>query len=95
MAKVTKRTFSLSEEQAAFIDKKVASGGYVSGSEVVREGLRAMQEDDADMEEWLLGEVLPAIREYEADPSSARPADEVFEEILGELRGLSKSRKRA
>jgi antitoxin ParD1/3/4 len=86
MAKVVKRTFSLTEEQAAFIDAKVEAGGYVSGSEVVRAGLRGMQEDDAVIERWLKEEVVPAIEELEANPALARPADEVFEEILAELR---------
>jgi antitoxin ParD1/3/4 len=44
---MAKRTFSLPEEQARFIDRQVASGGYASGSEVVRAGLRALQERDA------------------------------------------------
>lgn len=70
MAKVVKRTFSLTEEQAAFIDEKVESGGYASGSEVVREGLRGMREGDVVLESWIRREVLPAIQEYDADPSS-------------------------
>eukprot|EP01036_Dinobryon_divergens_P018833 gene18833-25684_t len=53
MAKVVKRTFSLTEEQARFIDARVEAGGYVSGSEVVREGLRGLQESDAAIERWL------------------------------------------
>lgn len=70
MSKVVKRTFSLTEEQAAFIDRKVESGGYASGSEVVRQSLRGFQEEDAAMEKWLREEVVPAIEEYDADPSS-------------------------
>ena len=85
MAKVTKRTFSLTEEQAAFIDQKVASGGYASGSEVVREGLREMQVRDEAIEAWLRQEVLPAIEEYDADPSTGIPAEEFFEKLLDEL----------
>jgi antitoxin ParD1/3/4 len=85
MSKVVKRTFSLTEEQAAFIDAKVESGGYVSGSEVVREGLRGLQEDEAAMERWIREEVVPAIEELEADPELARPAQEVFDEILKDL----------
>ncbi|MHB1102905.1 MAG: type II toxin-antitoxin system ParD family antitoxin [Devosia sp.] len=95
MAKVQKRTFSLSEEQAGFIDRKVASGDYVSGSEVIREGLRAMQERDAAIEKWLREEVVPAIQQYEADPSSARPAEVFFEELLAEEIADAPKRKRA
>ena len=46
MPKVVKRTFSLTEEQAKFIDAKVESGGFATASEVVREALRLLQEQD-------------------------------------------------
>ena len=59
MAKVVKRTFSLTEEQAKFIDSKVESGKFASGSEVVRDGLRTMQERDAVFERWMREDVLP------------------------------------
>ncbi|MBL8554624.1 MAG: type II toxin-antitoxin system ParD family antitoxin, partial [Phenylobacterium sp.] len=59
----TKRTFSLAEEQAEYIDAKVASGDYASASEVVRDGLRALRERDAAVERWLREEVAP---EYDA-----------------------------
>jgi antitoxin ParD1/3/4 len=95
MAKVVKRTFSLTEEQAKFIDEKVEAGRYASGSEVVREGLRGLQDDDAVIEEWLRREVLPAIEEVEAHPERVRPANEVFEEILSEMREKPAPRKRA
>jgi len=89
MAKVVKRTFSLTEEQAAFIDAKVESGGYVSGSEVIREGLRGLQEDEAAIERWIAEEVVPTLEAYEADPERARPIDEVYEELLAELGELA------
>jgi len=47
MASAEKRTFSLPSEHTAFIDEKVASGAYASGSEVIGAGLRALQERDA------------------------------------------------
>lgn len=97
MPKVVKRTFSLTEEQAKFIDDRVASGGYASGSEVVREGLRGMQEDAAAIDRWLVEDVLPTLKKLDKDPGRARPADEVFGELLAELRQEStpKKRKRA
>jgi len=94
MAKVQKRTFSLTEEQSSFIDRKVASGEYASGSEVVRAGLRGMEEEEAVLEKWLRDEVAPAIEELEAHPELARPADEVFEEILADLRQKEQNARR-
>ena len=98
MPKVVKRTFSLTEEQARFIDEKVARGDYASGSEVVREGLREMREDEAIIEDWLHREVVPAIKELEEHPELARPIDEVFDQLKRDFRKKhmpSPSRKRA
>jgi antitoxin ParD1/3/4 len=80
MAKVSKRTFSLAAEQAAYIDAKVGSGAYATGSEVIRAGLRALQERDAAFERWLHEEVVPAYDATKADPSSRIPAKTVFAE---------------
>ena len=96
MAKVVKRTFSLTEEQAKFIDQKVEGGGYASGSEVVREGLRELQEGEAAIERWLREDVVPTLKKLDADPSRARPVDEVFDELIAELKEETKpARKRA
>ncbi len=47
MPVVEKRTISLPAAQARFIDALVKGGAYASASEVVRAGLRALQERDA------------------------------------------------
>jgi antitoxin ParD1/3/4 len=81
MPATAKRTFSLPSEQAKFIDAKVASGRYASGSEVVRAGLRALQERDDAVERWLRDEVAPVYDAMKADPKRGIPATEVFESI--------------
>lgn len=81
MSNVEKRTISLPAEHAEFIDAKVASGDYASASEVVRAGLRALQERDAAIEKWLREEVAPAYDAYRKDPSRAVPIDEAFDAI--------------
>jgi len=58
---IEKRTISLPVEQASYIDTLVASGGYASASEVVRAGLRALQERDAAVDRWLRDEVVPGV----------------------------------
>jgi antitoxin ParD1/3/4 len=82
MSAVAKRTVSLPEEQAAYIDAKVAAGDYASASEVVRAGLRALKERDEVVERWLVEEVAPTYDAMMADPDSAISLDSVHAAIL-------------
>jgi antitoxin ParD1/3/4 len=93
MAKVSKRTFSLSAEQAAYIDTKVDTGAYASGSEVIRAGLRALQERDAAFERWLREEAVPTYDATKADPSSRISAKAVFAEARARYSGRRKARR--
>lgn len=77
MPTVAKRTISLPPDQARFIDEMVAGGGYASASEVVRAGLRALQERDAAVARWLRDEVAPVYDAMQAEPDRALSADEV------------------
>ncbi len=77
MAAVEKRTVSLPAEQASYIDALVASGAFASASEVVRAGLRALQERDAAVERWLRVEVAEAYDELQRTPDRAVPAEDV------------------
>lgn len=69
MPATEKRTVSLPSEQAQFIDGLVATGSYASASEVVRAGLRALQERDAAVSRWLREEVVPVYDAMQADPA--------------------------
>ena len=80
MTKVSKRTFSLPSEQATYIDAKVTTGAYASASEVVRAGLRALQERDAAVEQWLREEVAPVYDAMKAGRTRKLAASAVFAE---------------
>ncbi|MEF2074376.1 type II toxin-antitoxin system ParD family antitoxin [Consotaella aegiceratis] len=81
MPAVEKRTVSLPAEHASFIDKMVSSGAYSSASEVVRAGLRALQERDAAVERWLREEVAPVYDAMQTDPARAHSLDDVFADL--------------
>ena len=79
-------SITLPIEMADMVKNKVASGDYASESEVIRDGLRTLQERDAAVERWLREEVVPTAMAHEADPSRAIPSDEVFDRVIGRVR---------
>src|SRR5271157_4684948 len=81
-------TVTLPHEMAAMVKAKVASGEYATESEVVRDGLRALQARDAALEAWLRGEVARSYDDFAADPSIGIPADQ----MIGRLRASYRKR---
>jgi antitoxin ParD1/3/4 len=81
MSNISKRTISLPEEHGTYIDKMVASGAFASASEVVRAGLRALQEREAAVDRWLQEEVAPVYDAMQADPDRGIAASQVFDEL--------------
>ncbi len=55
-------SYSIGEHYEAFAKKLVASGRYASVSEVLRDGLRLMEEREA-LREWKLSELQKAIKD--------------------------------
>jgi antitoxin ParD1/3/4 len=90
-----KRTFSLPREQSDYIDALVASGTYATSSEVIRAGLRALQERDVAVENWLRREVVPVAVAMQADPGRGLTSDEVFDDIRKLHAGRLKARRGA
>ena len=56
---------------------RVESGEYPSVSEVVREGLRALDRQDAALNDWMRKKIEEAL----ADPRPSIPAAEVFKAL--------------
>jgi antitoxin ParD1/3/4 len=82
-------SITLPHDMAAMVKAKVASGEYATESEVIRDGLRALQARDAAVEKWLRDEVAKSYDEYAADPSTGIPA----EEIMARLRASYRARQ--
>jgi putative addiction module CopG family antidote len=74
-------SITLPIEMAQKVKARVASGDYASESEVIREGLRALDERDAVVERWLREEVVPTYEAYKADPTNTLSLEEVFERL--------------
>lgn len=69
-------TVSLGPQQA-LVDRRLASGAYASASEVVRAGLRALEREEAVLDE----ETRRMVQEALDDPRPPVPMEEVFDRI--------------
>jgi antitoxin ParD1/3/4 len=64
-------SITLPHEMAERDRTKVESGEYASESEVIRDGLRALEMHDRALEAWLREDVASAYDAMKADPSRA------------------------
>jgi len=89
-------SITLPVEMADSVRAKVARGDYASESEVIREGLRALEAQEEAIERWLKTKVKAAWEAYEADPDSAISLEEL-DVHMGRLRDklLEEERARA
>jgi antitoxin ParD1/3/4 len=70
-------SITLPREMARMIKDKVASGAYATESEVIRDGLRALQKQETAVENWLRTEGVARYDAWHRNPDG-RPAAEVF-----------------
>lgn len=83
-------SITLPVEMAKLVKEKVASGAYASESEVIRDGLRALQDRDAAVEKWLREEVAPTYDRHKANPEQAKPLAEVVNQLQRHMDTASK-----
>jgi antitoxin ParD1/3/4 len=74
-------SITLPLDMAEVIEGKIKSGAYASVSEVVRDGVSALFEREAAVEQWLRDEVIGGHEEYMADPSKGIPAEAILDRI--------------
>jgi antitoxin ParD1/3/4 len=75
---LAKRTISLQPKHNTYIKNKLKSGEFATASEVVRAGLRALQERDQAIEYWLKGEVAATYDEMKEHPERGIPIEEAW-----------------
>jgi antitoxin ParD1/3/4 len=80
MRKTRSLSITLPRDMAKAVKDKVASGAYATESEVIREGLRALSEREAALENWLRTEGVARYDAYKRDPWT-EPAKEVFAQL--------------
>ncbi|HEY5236955.1 MAG TPA: type II toxin-antitoxin system ParD family antitoxin [Rhizomicrobium sp.] len=83
---------TLPNAMAKMIRTKVSSGEYASESEVIRDGLGALQAQDRAVESWLRREVAPAYDAMKADPSRALSTRDVRSSLAAEHKQAKKAR---
>ena len=80
---------SLTSEMVKFVEDEVASGDYVSASEVVRDALRALRHDRdvEDVKLQLLREAVDiGLQEADEGKFSDRSIEEIAQDVLREER---------
>lgn len=71
MRSTRQMSITLTHEMAEMVRARVDSGEYASESEVIRDGLRALEAREKAIGSWLRNQVAPAYDAMKADPSRA------------------------
>lgn len=74
-------SIALGEHYERFIKRQLESGRYNNASEVVRAGLRMLEDFEASRERWLREEIPTRLAEMRNDPSIGIPAEQVFDDL--------------
>ena len=80
-------TVTLGELQER-VDARVKSGGYASASEVIRSAMRALDREEAALDQWMQQRIDEAL----SDPRPSVPAREVFARLREQHAARLKSR---
>ncbi len=84
-------SITLPNEMALQVRAKVASGEYASESEVIRDGLRALQARDKAVEDWLRQDVVPSYLAMKADSTRGVSLEDVRARLIERNAGATKT----
>jgi putative addiction module CopG family antidote len=79
-------SIKLPVDMARMVKDKVASGAYADESEVIQDGLRALQAHDAVVESWLREAVVPVFDRVVRGDEKLLEASEVFPDLAARYR---------
>jgi putative addiction module CopG family antidote len=75
---------TLPNDMADFIKDKIANGEYATESDVIDEGLRALEAREQSLNNWLHHEVGAAYDALKADPTRAISINQLRETLASE-----------
>ena len=81
-------SYVVGEHFEHFIKDQLQGGRYSSASEVVRDGLRLLEEQE-QLRQLRILELRKAVDESRADPRPAIPAEDVFDRLKRKYKGRS------
>ena len=92
MATALQLSITLPVDMAQMVRAKVASGGFASEIDVIREGLAALQERDMAVELWLRETAAPAYDAHQANPGQASPLPQTAKRLDAFMRAEEQKR---
>ena len=84
-------SITLTREMAEKVRAKVDSGEYASESEVIRDGLRALEARGKAIDAWLRNKVAPTYDAMKADPSQAVSITRVNRSLAAARKSMRKA----
>jgi antitoxin ParD1/3/4 len=86
-------SFALNKHYEEFIKRQLESGRYNNASEVVRAGLRMLEDYEEGRERWLREEISNRYEQVKRDPLQAVSLDEAISRFEAKHRAEMKKRK--
>ncbi|OBZ96689.1 CopG family transcriptional regulator [Pararhizobium polonicum] len=74
-------SFALNEHYERFIRKQLESGRYNNASEVVRAGLRMLEDFEAARERWLRDDIPSRLEDIRQNPEQAISLEDAFSRL--------------
>ena len=86
-------TITLPPEMARAVKDRVASGDYASESEVLREGLRALEAQEEAVERWLRTEGVARYDIWKASPQNTFSGEEIRAKLKRKASRMRRTQK--